>query len=417
MLEPFISHSRATRYDTLNRILQSTQCPCTPYITGTKPCTNRSSDPATSRLRIGSARGHRLLPHLTGTRRYMHASYQCKYSTRPPLIADPAQSEPQRTGTGTGTGTVWYLTGPNSLSAVAALLSANSNCRAGWYCNPRSSRLPVFPSKPANSTGSQLAQPCSCFLHRHVVSSPLHLISSPYLLTSTVSIVASAVPRNSVPADLHPPLTPVLPNIHVFLVPNPVAPTPPQPFSFSPPFNPCHFSILHRHPPFFSFFQSSLDDSATLANSRLTPSLFLSFFSFSLFTRSPVGCAGHQLRALHKHPQKINTSSLFFSRLIDNRLDPQRHSFPKAHPITPSTVAFGRSTPRPTSWLTLLCPRTRLLRRQYSKWITPTSTDDEASSLATFWETRLRSPPRLLLLCVPSRALPPFSRRRVESKW
>ncbi|QYT04467.1 hypothetical protein H0G86_011373 [Trichoderma simmonsii] len=209
----------------------------------------------------------------------MHASYQCKYSTRPPLIADPAQSEPQRTGTGTGTGTVWYLTGPNSLSAVAALLSANSNCRAGWYCNPRSSRLPVF-LETCKLYGFAASPALFVFLAspRRLVSFASDLLS--HLTYSTVSIVASAVPRNSVPADLHPPLTPVLPNIHVFLVPNPVAPTPPQPFSFSPPFNPCHFSVLHRHPPFFSFFQSSLDDSATLANPRLTPSLFLSFFLF-----------------------------------------------------------------------------------------------------------------------------------------
>lgn len=332
------------------------------------------------------------------------------------------QSEPQRTGhryrhkaqalSGTLQGELpWKY----SLSAVAALLSANSNCRAGWYCNPRSSRLPVFLRNLHKLNGFAASPALFVFLaspRRPSVSFAFDLLTLPTYCT--VSIVASAVPRNSVPADLHPPLTPVLPNI-LHLVFHCLFGAKPRRtnstaavFLFSPlqsvPF-------LHLAPTsaiFFSFFQSSLDDSATLANSRLTPSLFLSFFSFSLFTRSPVGCAGHQLRALHKRPPKINTSSLFFSRLIDNRLDPQRHSFPKAHPITPSTVAFGRSTPRPTSWLTLLCPRTRLLRRQYSKWITPTSTDDEASSLATFWETRLRSPPRLLLLCVPSRSPSPL---------
>lgn len=50
MLEPFISHSRATRYDTINRILQSTQCPRTPYITDTtvNPALHQSPGPATS---------------------------------------------------------------------------------------------------------------------------------------------------------------------------------------------------------------------------------------------------------------------------------------------------------------------------------------------------------------------------------
>ncbi len=37
------------------------------------------------------------------------------------------------------------------------------------------------------------------------------------------------------------------------------------------------------------------------------------------------------------------------------------------------------------------------------------STDDEAFSRATSWAIRLRSPPRPLRLCVPSRCLPPFS--------
>lgn len=166
---------------------------------------------------------------------------------------------------------------------MAALLSANSNCRAGWYCNPRSSRLPVFPSKPANSTGSQLAQPCSCFLHRRVVSSPLHLISSPYLYPSIVA--SAAVPRNSVPADLHPPLTPVLPNIlhlvfHCLFGAKPRRTNSTAAVFLFSPLQSVPFLHLAPTSAIFFFFQSSLDDSATLANPRPSLSLFLSFFLF-----------------------------------------------------------------------------------------------------------------------------------------